>query len=465
MTTVKLLIADDVDDNRLILRAICRKIEGLEIYEAINGEEAVEKVRELRPHIVLMDIMMPVMDGLEATKIIKAAYPSTVVIAVTAVMDPAIETTLAAIGVSAFIRKPVDKELIRFKLSSYVYGFQKREQLRESGAGRSLPTGAPHNVRPFKTLYTITSNEAIMDFGVWMLGRFDCLWAGGCTKIDRVLECIFGVIRMELERDTATVLTISENYEEMYIHLPLPPGMGLPISMEQSLLHLGPSCVKNGHSILFVLPLPLPAREITPQCAREVASVPKDTTAATDPQLQNPEKRTVEAGERQLLRESFTVKTTAAEYIAGIDGDTFGEMRDLRETEEEWEGWLDELAIAPTEENFHRFCDDVLGVYAHAISRLYEFSGLSYAITSLSALIRSHVSLLVEDSEKRGSVLLFLGCFKNDLSAWIEHLFERQDAEDIHYLDCSLYSSCMQIETIINGTEFDTGEEGEVEFF
>lgn len=54
---------------------------------------------------------------------------------------------------------------------------------------------------------------------------------------------------------------------------------------------------------------------------------------------------------------------------------------------------------------------------------------------------------------------------KNDLSNWIEHVFEVQDTHDIHYLDGSFFSSCMQIDSIITGIEVDLGDEGEIEFF
>ncbi|OZA02281.1 MAG: hypothetical protein B7X89_09625 [Sulfuricurvum sp. 17-40-25] len=106
-----------------------------------------------------------------------------------------------------------------------------------------------------------------------------------------------------------------------------------------------------------------------------------------------------------------------------------------------------------------------MGAYSNAISALYEFSGLSYAIISLSTLIKSSTGILMTDEVKRTKVLEFLGYFKNDLSAWMEHVFELQDTKDIHYLDGSFFSSCMQIESIITGTEVDLGEEGEIEFF
>ena len=76
-----------VDDNTL-LRASLAKLIGLwrkdvTIAEASDGREAVEKARRLRPSVILMDIRMPVCDGIEATRLIKAELPETKIIMLT----------------------------------------------------------------------------------------------------------------------------------------------------------------------------------------------------------------------------------------------------------------------------------------------------------------------------------------------------------------------------------------------
>ena len=118
MNKVRLLIADDSDDNRLVLRAICRKLEGFEIKDAVDGLEAIEITQAWKPHIILMDIMMPKVDGFKASKIIKEQYPDIVIIAVTAVIDSNVEENMRSIGVDIYIQKPVDRELIRYKLQT-----------------------------------------------------------------------------------------------------------------------------------------------------------------------------------------------------------------------------------------------------------------------------------------------------------------------------------------------------------
>ena len=69
--TLKVLLVDDDRINRVLLNAILKK-EGYDVLQASDGQEATEIFREEQPDLVLMDVMMPVMDGYEATRIIKA---------------------------------------------------------------------------------------------------------------------------------------------------------------------------------------------------------------------------------------------------------------------------------------------------------------------------------------------------------------------------------------------------------
>jgi DNA-binding NarL/FixJ family response regulator len=77
---IGVLVVDDQAPFRLAARAVLRRTEGFELIgEATDGREAVERTRELRPTLVLMDINMPTMNGIEATRRIMAEMPGTTV--------------------------------------------------------------------------------------------------------------------------------------------------------------------------------------------------------------------------------------------------------------------------------------------------------------------------------------------------------------------------------------------------
>ena len=103
----RILVVDDVQNNRDLLSYMLQPV-GFEVREARNGEEALRAFEEWSPHAVLMDMRMPVMDGYEATRRIKAtvAGRDIPVIAVTASAFRDTEDKIRATGVSAYLRKP-----------------------------------------------------------------------------------------------------------------------------------------------------------------------------------------------------------------------------------------------------------------------------------------------------------------------------------------------------------------------
>jgi CheY-like chemotaxis protein len=103
----RVLIVEDNWANRRLLVQLLEPL-GFEVREAVNGEEAVEMWEEWSPHLILMDMRMPVMDGYEATRRIKATTKgqATVVVALTASALEEDRAVILSEGCDAFVRKP-----------------------------------------------------------------------------------------------------------------------------------------------------------------------------------------------------------------------------------------------------------------------------------------------------------------------------------------------------------------------
>jgi DNA-binding NarL/FixJ family response regulator len=102
---IRLVIADDQVQTRRSLTALLTSVRPAihVVGEAANGQEAVQQVERLQPDVVLMDVQMPTMDGLEATRRIKARWPSVKVIILTMHMRHPDEAWKA--GADAFLIK------------------------------------------------------------------------------------------------------------------------------------------------------------------------------------------------------------------------------------------------------------------------------------------------------------------------------------------------------------------------
>jgi DNA-binding NarL/FixJ family response regulator len=108
MTVKRLMIADDVPQVRADLRTILGLAEGIEVVgEAENGVEAVIQAARLQPDVILMDLEMPLMDGFEATRLIKKQSPACRVIALTVHGYKEAQEKACRAGIDSFIVKGV----------------------------------------------------------------------------------------------------------------------------------------------------------------------------------------------------------------------------------------------------------------------------------------------------------------------------------------------------------------------
>jgi DNA-binding NarL/FixJ family response regulator len=107
----RVLIVDDSAQVRRELRILLPLAGDIEIVgEAPDGQEAIRLAQALQPEVVLMDLEMPILDGYEATRQIKAGSPSCRVVALTVYGDPASRNRAAQAGVDAFLVKGISVE-------------------------------------------------------------------------------------------------------------------------------------------------------------------------------------------------------------------------------------------------------------------------------------------------------------------------------------------------------------------
>ncbi len=108
---ISVLIVDDHSVVRQGLKMFLSLDDDLEIVgEAANGEEAVTMVKVSQPDVVLMDLLMPVMDGVKATQIIRREHPDTEVVALTSVLEDAMVVNAVRAGAIGYLLKDTEAQ-------------------------------------------------------------------------------------------------------------------------------------------------------------------------------------------------------------------------------------------------------------------------------------------------------------------------------------------------------------------
>jgi len=119
VNTAHIIIADDNAQNLYLARFLLEQA-GYAVREACNGEEAVALSRAEMPSLILMDIQMPGMDGLEATRRIKSRQPTPLIVALTARAMSGDREHILAAGCDGYIEKPIDPATFVGRVESYL---------------------------------------------------------------------------------------------------------------------------------------------------------------------------------------------------------------------------------------------------------------------------------------------------------------------------------------------------------
>ena len=103
------LLVEDTEDNRQMMRRLL-ELSGFKVVEATNGKEAVEAAAEVQPNIILMDLSLPLVDGLAATRRIRRlpGLDRVPIVAVSAHDTADFHNEALAAGCDAYITKPID---------------------------------------------------------------------------------------------------------------------------------------------------------------------------------------------------------------------------------------------------------------------------------------------------------------------------------------------------------------------
>jgi two-component system alkaline phosphatase synthesis response regulator PhoP len=153
----KILIADDEPDILEIISYNLSK-EGYEVYTAKDGNEAIERAKQLNPDLIILDIMMPKKTGVEVCQILRTQplFQETLIIFLTALSDEASQIKGLETGADDYVSKPISPKVLVSRVNAL---FRRTNNQKDSSKGLQLGN---INIDPVKFLVTIDNKEIIL---------------------------------------------------------------------------------------------------------------------------------------------------------------------------------------------------------------------------------------------------------------------------------------------------------------
>lgn len=164
MEHLRILIADDHEIVRIGLKSLLRSADYIELVgEATDGKKAVALAKELQPDVVLSDILMPNMTGIDATRLIKQEQPNTKVIMLTSLEDKFYLAQAMGAGADGYLSKEVGRE----ELTTAIEGVMRSEKVFSTSilalmANPDMPMGGNRGSDPITNVYLSKREQEIL---------------------------------------------------------------------------------------------------------------------------------------------------------------------------------------------------------------------------------------------------------------------------------------------------------------
>lgn len=475
------------------------------VFIASDGQEGLECYERERPDLLITDIRMPRMDGLELIERVREIDNDQRVIVISAHEDQAFLWKAINLQVNGYVLKPVQRDNFletigntltslwtqkaMLDMQSYLDKRVKKEVERNrrkdqetismlNGLLEAIPSpiavydgqtlsylnramgtllGDEHYSRLIGTDYSIESafilcqNEDPARTETSGTAHFVSVRTERGKKIFQLI-----VRNAELHGRTQQIYTLNDVTRTEYQKIKLRSYNDI---LEEYIYR---RTVKERTAAVAPRPTapesppaaPSPQPEVQPEAQPQVHSEPAASTAPQKPMFE------LESHEEEILRKSrHEQHIPASEYIAEIGDDILDEVRDLQDLEQDiadvFANAGESLGSADIEE-----LSGCFSRYASVMSVLIEFSDLSYVMSSLGNML-GKIDLAQMETGIERKLSVYLQAVLGDLEHWRRTIFTEATASDIHYLDASLFSSCLQIELAVNGKNADAEDEEE----
>lgn len=426
---MKVLIVDDNDDNRMTLSLLLESFDNLEMLEARDGLEAVEICKKEKIDLLFMDIMMPKMNGITATKRIKKFDKKVMIVAVTALDDEVSKEQMVLNGAEDYIVKPIDSYVFNRRVKNYLELIKNRHKKSYDTNGINLFTAKIYNRY---TIYRVIDRVTLAEAWEYYLSERQ-------NRAPHLVECIrivYAISAFLIDKGKSVNIVSEENEEYLFITL-----LGIEYVDETILKNILFKHYPDGQFILKDKKLSF--------------KLQKSHYSKQELESENAEE------EHKILRKTHLEKIDAERFLEETPLNVISKAEELEDLCEDMDATLFQYEKSG-DLSLIMIIADILKHFATVMDEMLEFQHLAHSIFSMEQFLK-HIDGIDMSEENKKLLLKLLGGLMEDLTLWQKTIFVTKEAVDVHYLDSSLLSSVLQIESAL--TDTNVREEGDIEFF
>ncbi len=422
---MNILVVDDNATNRIMLQALLDSYaseEGLifHVDEANDGLEAVKMCDEKEYSMVLMDINMPKMDGIEASRIIRASHEKIMIIAISTSDNVEQRRDILNNGAEDYISKPVDADIFKSRMKNYMTLLESRTHKTSSSRFINLFS---HEIYNRNTCFVLDSEDSLAEFWEFFLLKARVK----SNYLSDIVRIVVAIVEKQMKLSPTNKLYIEESEEKQYftlVNIDVLPKKVIELIIKKNALDDGYKLTNT--KISFEL---LKAKQYEDEID-EVKPISMQETPENLPSLED----------------SSFQKSNDLEVFDYLDDE---DLFDL----EEYVSKLNSIMLVVGYGDVTE--DDILEIYTNlervsAILASYsEVYPISIALAELASDMASHIDEFVKHSEALGPMCT---AFSNDLSSWIEKSFHT-GAPSPEFMNDTIVVNCQTISQMLKMDE------------
>lgn len=472
------LFVDDEQKIRDMIKNILTRL-FKEVYFAQSGVEAIKSYKEHKPDLIITDINMPEMNGLDMIKEIRDSDLEQKIIILSAHNDYSFIETAINYKVDGYLIKPLDMKLLLNSIDNSVRVIVQKKELERLNEHleKRVQEEVEKNTKKEKELshtlsiFLDTNPNPIVVYEdrVVRFANNEFFGLIGKTK-DEILDKEFCMQEL-FEKRAGFASRLSEiSSEKQKNKISINIGSTRHVYfVVQNIIPLFDKELKmfTFNDITLIEYQKLKIEHYTERLEDYIKRINRQRgtpkTAQND-DFKIEQERPRELGEEEmsvLKRSHHGKEISSVEYSKDLDSYVFEEITELAELEDEILNEIDELKESKKIESVY-FISERLVRYSSTINVLFEFIDLSFSIKSLAELLARLESNELDDTKIK-KIELFLSNIIIDLSSWRRIIFIEKTANDIHYLDSSLFSAILQLEMVLS--DHAQNSEDDLEFF